>query len=547
MLRFPTRRRAAVGLLAAGLVLAAGCYRSRRLPDAVPGDGGVPPDAILVPGPDAGPPGGDRDGDGVPDGDEDGCLDPDAFDTDGDGIGDGQELELGLDPCTPDSDGDGQRDLIELGRHVAACPDTPFDPVDPCEPPGEFLTVRLVSGAASRLVGVTHAATTRDVDVLVLRALRGRDEGVDAIRPFDVAFDAWDLDGAGGLRAGFASVWLGAAGYRDFPFLDFGEPEAMDAVLTLYQPMLEPSLRVGFPDALDGVAASGGGDLPDAVTEALFRLLDGGEVVWTPREGLPTFLPDLAAGCEVGRFGAACFRDGAQTVVAVAPATCSHEGPPGDDAACDPYGDEFMPLPTSWEAMLEALVRADVRVVGVRDAALDCDLAAPQPGTQPCFLLDALARGTGSVRRDGTPITVAFGGDDAADRAAFVDAVRDAVREARFDLRGEARAVATEAFDPAETVVGLAPACLGDGPARCWRAPPGVFPTDAVEETVPDGFEGVLDGTELDFRLELEARAEDASPRARAGRLDLRFVRGADRVRDVVTVVVVVEATPPAP
>ncbi|WP_420840457.1 hypothetical protein [Archangium primigenium] len=79
----------------------------------------------------------DRDGDGVPDGEEDARgTDPDNRDTDGDGLSDGDEVIIGTDPLDPDTDGDGFGDGLEVEAGS-----NPLDPTSrPPPPPTVWLT-----------------------------------------------------------------------------------------------------------------------------------------------------------------------------------------------------------------------------------------------------------------------------------------------------------------------------------------------------------------------------------------------------------------------
>lgn len=79
----------------------------------------------------------DRDGDGVPDGEEDARgTDPNNRDTDGDGLSDGDEVIIGTDPLDPDTDGDGFGDGLEVEAGS-----NPLDPTSrPPPPPTIWLT-----------------------------------------------------------------------------------------------------------------------------------------------------------------------------------------------------------------------------------------------------------------------------------------------------------------------------------------------------------------------------------------------------------------------
>ncbi len=79
----------------------------------------------------------DRDGDGVPDGEEDARgTDPNNRDTDGDGLSDGDEVIIGTDPLDPDTDGDGFPDGFEVEAGS-----NPLDPTSrPPPPPTIWLT-----------------------------------------------------------------------------------------------------------------------------------------------------------------------------------------------------------------------------------------------------------------------------------------------------------------------------------------------------------------------------------------------------------------------
>jgi len=77
---------------------------------------------------------GDRDGDGIPDGEEEaGCSDPDNADSDGDGLSDADEAGLpeGTDPCDADSDDDGLDDGTETRGDGVLEGVGPLNPLSP--------------------------------------------------------------------------------------------------------------------------------------------------------------------------------------------------------------------------------------------------------------------------------------------------------------------------------------------------------------------------------------------------------------------------------
>ncbi len=122
----------------------------------------------------------------VPDGDDDGLLDPveGEFetdpanpDTDGDELSDGEEVELGTNPLLEDTDEDGLLDGFEVQNGT--------DPLVPDEPPEEDAAVGPDLGLDA---DVADAEVDAEPDAVV-------DAGPDAAPPEDAAPDAVDLDG----------------------------------------------------------------------------------------------------------------------------------------------------------------------------------------------------------------------------------------------------------------------------------------------------------------------------------------------------------------
>ena len=175
----------------------------------------------------------DIDGDGIPNVDETGCLDPTNPDTDGDGINDGDEVNAGTDPCdgcdpdtnSPvcDSDGDG---ILNVDEN-AGCTD-PFnadtdsdgindldeitagsDPCNPCDPdPNSTACVDTDGDGVPDVIETSNGTDPNDhcsymVSSIVLEVTSGADCDGDGILDVDEIangsnpFDACDPNAVG--------------------------------------------------------------------------------------------------------------------------------------------------------------------------------------------------------------------------------------------------------------------------------------------------------------------------------------------------------------
>lgn len=444
-------------------------------------------------------------GDGVPD-----YLDGDS---DNDGVSDAEELEQGSDRCSLDTDGDTQDDLLETAYAQVNCI-TGLEPacgcvVDAaCLIPDEDYYVVLPFGSAK--TGLLELDTRVGAADLFFLLDTTASMGPTLLNIVDT------LAAPAGILEGFAprvdSLWFGGGVFDDFPFGQYGAAPS-DQPFAMVSRLREASFGAETVERLRTVEAEGGGDEPESATEALYRALAGAPATYRDGIGNHWMIPDLAADCLAGTWGAACFRETALPIVVLFTDVCSHNGPPDDP--CSTY-EGITPEPLSWTAMVETLRSRGVTFVGVntRDGLRCRDVAAPA-GDQPCWFLRQTALATGSVDLEGSPLVFdlpstgsgSFAGD-------VVDALDSVVTRVPQNITALARDGERDSFDARGFIASITPACYGT-PETCWTPPPGLSSVDAVGALRPDGFDRVLPRTRLRFRIDWRNDVFEGEPRSR--------------------------------
>lgn len=266
-----------------------------------------------------------------------------------------------------------------------------------------------------------------------------------------------------GLAEQIADVRFSIGRFADFPLPAAGYGSDGDEVFRL---VLESTSNIdSVVNAVNRLSLQSGGDTPESMIEALYLSATG--------EGLGSWVP--AARCPAGTVGYPCWRStGAPIILAFTDAS-SHNGPGGSN----PYDPIHFrgPQPHTYEQAVNALRRIGARVLGLNSGDF---------GDTGRDHLEALARDTGAVRPDGTPIVFDIRRDGALLGDSVIEAVRTLVDEVPIDVDVLVEDWPFDEVDATSFVerVEAVSAVPRDGAIRH-----------------PDRFEAVRPGTRVNFRV----------------------------------------------
>ncbi len=226
-----------------------------------------------------------------------------------------------------------------------------------------------------------------------------------------------------GLAAAIPDVRFSVGRFADFdvPGLSYGA--SGDEVFQLVQastPSADQTLA-----ALNRVGLQSGGDTPESLIEALYLSAAG--------EGYDGFVSPPS--CPPGTRGYPCFREDGAPIFLVFTDAPSHNGP-GSSARYTPGS--ITPEPHTYEDATEALNRLGAKVLGLNSGDFG------ETGRRD---LEALARDTGAVRRDGSPIVFDIGRTGENLSVSVVEAVRTLVEDVPIDVSVALEDVETDAVD----------------------------------------------------------------------------------------------------
>ncbi len=331
-------------------------------------------------------------------------------DNDGDGIRDREEMETyGTDPDVWDTDGDGDFDYLEVVVGT--------DPLDGgSSVPGDIIIV------GPETTPVTYTVTTRipRVDLAVLAGTGG-----------DLADELANLEAQ--LVTELAALALpdlevSITSFEDFGSLGYGPAEAVPVQVHQHSTTDADAIAGGLSDlsARGTLMQSTIAERAGAV-EAVYQLLTG--------EGLGGGLIP-SASCATGplepvRFGLACLREDAYTIIAIVSDRLAWNAPgcPPGDASCEYDEDDFPPMqiPQTYAVTGGLAYDLGVRVLGVAaepDATLSDD---------PAAWLDRLARDTSTVDGTGATMTIDLGTDSSTTASRLAGAVDALLTTSPFD------------------------------------------------------------------------------------------------------------------
>jgi predicted small lipoprotein YifL len=381
--------------------------------------------------------------------------------------------DAGLDARTvPDGGSDAGRDAgldarILVPPDVFVAPDvvTPRLPADVCiEVPPEEPTEE---------VTITYRVGLDTADVLFLVDVTGSmGEEIEQIRSNvrDVLIP--------NIAAQIADVRFAVAHYADFPVEPYGAP-GTDEVFRLVSPVTADPMAVQA--AVDRLSLQMGNDGPESTTEALYLTATG--------EGLGDFAWPRSCEDPSSR-GYPCFRPRAAPVILLFTDAQFHNGPFGANLY-----DGISPRPHRYGDAVGALRAIGARVVGLSSGSFDPVALAH---------LRAIARDTGTVRADGSPLVFDIGIDGRRLDTSVIDAIRSLVSEVPTAIEAELVDDPTDALD-ATTLVSRVEAAS-------------VVPPDGAR-IVGDAFADVLPGSEVTFVVHFDNRSVTRTDRAQVYRL----------------------------
>lgn len=472
----------------------------------------------------------DSDGDAIPDAEESGAFggcaarnsDDDEYadfrdnDSDNDGLSDRQEREeTGTDPTQADTDGDGFDDLAEF----LFAPES--DPLDPSRgiPADDFYVVLPYEGGrVTRNLRFGTALRQADVFFMMDRtgsmdaeesALRsGLADVVDRITTAipDIGVGFGGFSGFGAPYAGTTCVTL--PGFP--PICTPADGPMGDTPFNLYSVITTDRARMLADVAL--LRADAGGATWASHNEAMFQAATGdGIAPWVAPQVCPE-VPDERGT----RFGYPCFRPGSLPILVVLTDTSSKNGPLTAGVSGGTYDAAAFTAaggtpPHTWDQTRNELLSIGARVVGVLSTS-GCDPQVSNPTPQRQF--EVIARETGTVRADGTPLVITTNCNATGLTDALVDAIQYLATETPNDI-----STATEdgadyppevgPIDAPSTFINrITPRSLFDA------SPPSTIPCPDATRCDATQFYAVTPGDNVEFEIEFENRT--VMPRASA-------------------------------
>jgi hypothetical protein len=403
----------------------------------------------------------DSDGDGIPDEEEAGGEDPVDTDNDGtpdyldldsdnDGLADSAELEEGTDPTNPDTDGDGIYDIIEVA--YGSDPNDSNDVV----PPEVFVVILPYQGDhAERNLDFGTDITYADILIMVDLSGSMSDEHEN-------------------LKQGINDIIITGV-QAEVPDAAFGLVQFCDWGLRPYELTQAITTDVSeIESAVNTIATCNGGAEPHS--ESLFQAASGegltGQVcgMWVPGFGcfewVNVNIP--ASSCPSGTVGGACFREDAlpiflmmtdeEFLTYVAQSGTTIHGNPAAIAAMNAIGAKFIGVDSSG---------------GLAEAGFT-----------------EISNGTGSVDSSGNAFNFTIASDGTGLSDAIVGAVVDLTQNVQLDVTTEKENIDTNPYDV---------------DARDFIkaiVPNGADPTDGYDSKDETTFYSVDPGTVVDFDVD---------------------------------------------
>jgi hypothetical protein len=441
----------------------------------------------------------------------DGLVDALDIDRDNDGVSDRDETRAGSGLCDVDSDDDGFSDIVEVAYGQVNCPDGTSgtgctcvtDPSCGIPPDDYFLVLPYMGEPQER--ELEFGTTIRVADVFFLTDTTGSMGGTLENVKRTVATPGTGLIDR--ISEVIPDIWMGGGQHDDAPVSPYGSLSTGDVLFAVAIGSTDVSTdpgRMMVQTAFNGIPLHFGGDGPESGTPALYEIVTGMGGMWTGAGAMFT-VPNYAGDCLDTGWGAPCFRTAALPIVVHFTDICQHNGPPGEDASCDPYVGIAPELPT-WEEAVAEMNRVGAKFIGVNATGASCAAVVGPMGFSPCYFLKRTAEETGSVDLDGSPLVYDL--PNSASMTVFADTVVGAVEtlatRVPLDVTTALRDDATDPFsvDATRFVKRRRPACTGEpGDDACWTEPPGVTHDQAVAAIDTSTFFGIIPGTRVLFDI----------------------------------------------
>jgi hypothetical protein len=489
----------------------------------------------------------------------DGFADFADSDSDNDGLSDGIEIELGTDPCNIDSDGDGLGDLAEWAYESVNCPDgtTGTDcgcaTTAGCTIPSEHFYVILPHLGDPVERDLDFGTTIRVADVFFITDTTGSMGGTLNNVKMTVGRPATGLIDR--ISEAIPDAWFGGGQHDDFPFGSYGSAPDEPFILAIGQtPTTIPGMPAGsgrnaVAAAFSAMALHGGADGPESQTEALYQIVTGEGGMWTGSGGVYTMRRHVGDCLDTG-YGAPCFREAALPIIVHFSDICAHEGPPGEDAGCNPYTG-ITPAPHTWAQMIDAMNTRGAKYVGIATSSgfgTPCAMTVGASGYSPCFFMKRTAEETGTVDLDGTPLVYDLpnGGSDLTFVDTVVGAIETIATRVPLDVDTALRDDPSDAdgVDATRFIKRRQPSCSATPPAEtCWWPPMDVAPEDAVAAIDTSTFFGVIPGTTVQFRITFQNDFQEGASTAKVFVAFIDVRGGGSAVLDTRQVFIIVPAS----
>ena len=428
----------------------------------------------------------DDDADGIPDTteagtagecsprDSDGDFTPDFqdVDSDNDGVLDADEVAGGTDPTNPDTDGDGFTDLVERTAGTS-----PLDPTSVVLPDDYFVVLPYVGERVMR--PLRFGTNISKADVYFLIDTTGSMQS--AIDDVNSSLMSITTAVAGLVR----DVEFGVGHFDDFPAGGYGDADGFFGRPDKpYIHLVDITPDLGAVNSALSLVANSGNDTPESNTAAVYLTATGLGMTYShdtlgtesiPPKSCPS-IPD-----EVGvRRGYPCFRPGALPIVVLVSDAPWHNG-------VDPSNDYAGIVgPVSFAMAADAM-----NAIGARFIGANVGFAGSGPD------MEEMARRTGSVRSDGSPLVFTGAASSTADQ--IITGITSLVGGTPQDVSTRTENVLgnPDGFDATQFIKNIVPV-EGYGPAGESGPIPGVTYTSKDMTT----FYEVIPGTQVEFTID---------------------------------------------
>jgi hypothetical protein len=345
--------------------------------------------------------------------DSDGRFNFRDTDSDNDGLTDAEEAMVGSNPCASDSDGDGIDDLTERAAGSNPTDNSSMPPANtlyvtlPYHPPGDM------GDHPTR--EFTFQTRIRSADIMfVIDTTGSMGTTISAVQD---SLSTTIIPGIVAALGPMGDARYGIAAHGDFANGDAGGGSA-DRAMTLYQRLDANSSLSQM--ATTRLAATGGGDGPEAMVPAMHALISGHGLAGYGGTAVRDMMPGVdCPGTMDGSapyYGWACFQEGRVPIMVLFSDADWHNGP---SATSNFY--TMVPGAAMYSDLEHEMVRRGAFFVGI-DVGFGLTYANS----------DVLARATGTVDASGQ--TIRFQGDPSTIANSVVDAITRIAGQVRQDI-----------------------------------------------------------------------------------------------------------------